>query len=97
MVKITNGINIINVSKGAYESIYKNQGFNICKDSKPVETEPEEKVTDSEAELEEKPISKWTKEECIEFVEENNIDISNASNSKEIKEIIKNFIANNEQ
>ena len=95
MVKITNGVSTLVVTRGAYEGIYKSQGYSISGDLavKPVEkvVEPEQK-TDKVNELIEKPISQWTKEEVKEFASKNNIDISGTKNANEAKAIIKKFI-----
>lgn len=99
MVKITNGVNIFEVTRGAFDGIYSRQGYTIIDkkkvDSKenvvkiPVKTE-DEKFAD---EIIEKPISQWSKEEVKHFAALKKIDITGTKNANEAKEIIKNFIA----
>lgn len=93
MIEVTNGVDTIKVTRGAYEDIFKSQGYHIAEHIK-VEPESSGELTeDTEDDITEKPISSWSKDECMTFVEENNIDISDANSPKEIKEIIKDFIA----
>lgn len=97
MVDITNLVNTYSVTKGAYEDIFKRQGF------KPVEEEKEDKKeiveetkkTNEEAyieELMEKPISQWNKEEVKTYASLKNVDISNTKNIGEARNIIKQSI-----
>lgn len=99
MVKITNGINIFEVTRGAFDEIYKYQGYTIIdKKSEPVTipedtTEPE--MSEDEKfiiEISEKPISMWNKEEIKRYAQINNIDISGTKNAGEAKDIIKEFM-----
>lgn len=104
MVKITNGVDVIEVSKGAYESIYKSQGFTEV-DSKEEKSEelPHTRIeTDEEfnkeqrfiKELEEKPLASWSKSEVKEYCALLGLDISKTKNVTEAKEIVKDFISN---
>lgn len=99
MVKITDGKNIIEVTKGAFETIYKSQGFRKMPDekknniTKPVDVSKESKEDEFVKSLEEKPISTWSKEEVKSYCSIVGIDISGTKNAKEAKEIIKEFIA----
>lgn len=91
MIKITNGINVIEVSKGAYKDIYEKQGYKPLEKKKEIpEKEAIEKV--SEDEIIQKPISNWNKNEVIDFAKEHNVDISKTKNINEAKEIIKEYI-----
>ena len=103
MVNITNGIQTLKVSRGAFDSIFKNMGYTIVENSvesveKEVEESEEEKESEKSAdeifaeELVEKPISNWSKEEVKRFAEIKGIDISGTSNPKEAKEIIKGYL-----
>lgn len=94
MVKITNGIEIFEVTRGAYDGIYSLQGYEIVDESKKPYEEPttEEEVKDEFAELLLKPISQWSKEEVKDFAAAKNIDISGTKNANEAKEIIKSFL-----
>ena len=97
MVDITNLVNTYSVTKGAYEDIFKRQGFKPVKEEKEdkKETVEETKKTDEEAyieELMEKPISQWNKEEVKTYASFKNIDISNTKNIGEARNIIKQSI-----
>lgn len=98
MVKITNGVNIFEVTRGAFDGIYSRQGYTIIDEKKatskedapavPEKTE-EEKFLD---EIIEKPISQWNKDEVKRFAALKEIDITGTKNANEAKEIIKSFI-----
>ena len=100
MVDITNLVNTYSVTKGAYEDIFKRQGFRPVKEEKEdkKETVEETKKTDEEAyieELMEKPISQWNKEEVKTYASLKNVDISNTKNIGEARNIIKQSIDKN--
>lgn len=98
MVKITNGVNVFEVTRGAFDGIYSRQGYTILDEKKvapkaetvgaPEKTE-DEKFLD---EIIEKPISQWNKEEVKRFAALKEIDITGTKNANEAKEIIKSFI-----
>lgn len=96
MVKITNGVNLIEVSKGAFENIYKAQGYYIPKDSKKPLKEHTEPIKDVKKEvvddITKKPLSKWTKDEVKKYANDYNIDISNTKNVNEAKDIISEYL-----
>lgn len=97
MVKITNGVNVFEVTRGAFDGIYSRQGYTILNENDSSNAEainvPEksedEKFID---EIIEKPISQWSKEEVKRFAVLKEIDITGTRNVNEAKEIIKNFI-----
>lgn len=101
MVKITNGVNVFEVTRGAFDGIYSRQGYTILDEKNaaaetpdiPVKTE-DEKFLD---EIVEKPISQWNKEEVKRFAVLKEIDITGTKNANEAKEIIKDFIAADSQ
>lgn len=101
MVKITNGTNVFEVTRGAFESIYKNQGYSLVdeKVEEPVQDadETQESETNEDdlfvEELLEKPIGSWKGPEVKRFAEIKGIDISGTKNANEAKEIIKEFLA----
>lgn len=112
MVKCTNGINVIEVTEGAYNSIFKDQGFRPVetknkKATVKVETVNEdtveddavtyEAVDDELASLLEKPIGQWSNEEVKTFAEAKRIDISGTKNAKEAKVRIRKFLDDAEQ
>lgn len=97
MVKITNYVNTFEVTQGAYDDIFKKQGFKLVEEEKEdkKETVEETKKTNEEAyieELTEKPISQWNKEEVKTYASLKNIDISNTKNIGEARNIIKQSI-----
>lgn len=97
MVKITNGVNVFEVTRGAFDGIYSHQGYHILdeKNTKhPVKEKNQEKSEDEtfvESVLE-KPISQWSKDEVKRFAAIKEIDISGTKNANEAKDIIKSFI-----
>lgn len=105
MVKITNGVNVFEVTRGAFDGIYSRHGYTIMNEK------PAGKVKESEApktpektedeifveEILEKPISQWNKEEVKRFAAIKEIDISGTKNANEAKEIIKSFLEAQEQ
>lgn len=101
MVKITNGINVFEVSKGAFDGIYSHQGYEIMAeekaavdDTKKADDETSEMSDDEKflAEILEKPISNWNKEEVKRFASLKEIDITGTKNANEAKEIIKAYL-----
>lgn len=105
MVKITNGVNVFEVTRGAFDGIYSRQGYTIVEDEKDEKTSgvnpdnASEKTEDEKflEEIIEKPISKWTKEETKRFVVINEIDTTGCTNTNEVKEIIKKFIEDSQE
>lgn len=98
MVKITNGVNVFEVTRGAFDGIYSRQGYTIMDENKKAEAPAvpvvPEKTEDEifVEEILEKPISQWNKEEVKRFAAIKEIDISGTKNANEAKEIIKSFI-----
>lgn len=98
MVKITNGVNVFEVTRGAFDGIYSRQGYTILDENNtdsnaevanvPEKTEDEIFVE----EILEKPISQWSKEEVKRFAVIKEIDISGTKNVNEAKDIIKSLI-----
>ena len=98
MVKITNGVNVFEVTRGAFDGIYSRQGYKL------VDEKAEAKASEVDAALEkseddifveeilEKPISQWNKNEVKRFAAINEINISGTQNVSEAKRIIKSFI-----
>lgn len=98
MVKITNGVNVFEVTRGAFDGIYSRQGYKLVDEKAEVKTPeapaaPEKSEDDIFVEeILEKPISQWNKEEVKRFAAIKEIDISGTKNANEAKEIIKSFI-----
>lgn len=107
MVKITNGVNIFEVTDGAYENNFKKLGYKIVKEKgskakvakqeveadNAVEETVEETIKMSE--LVEKPLSNWTKDEVKKFAKANEIDITGTKGVDEAKERINDFLVAN--
>lgn len=98
MVKITNGVNVFEVTRGAFDGIYSRQGYKLV-DEKVEAKAPEASAAPEKSEddifveeILEKPISQWNKEEVKRFAAIKEIDISGTKNANEAKEIIKSFI-----
>lgn len=105
MVKITNGVNVFEVTRGAFDGIYSRQGYTImnekaAKDAKTPEAPKVPEKTEDETfveEILEKPISQWNKDEVKRFAGIKEIDITGTKNANEAKEIIKSFLEAQEQ
>lgn len=107
MVKITNGVNVIEVTEGAYETIYKGLGFTPIDGETELEMQSQPNVEVEEvaqvdaisedeaycAQLLEKPIGQWNKNEVKSFARIKDIDLSGTTSAGEAKEIIKDFIS----
>lgn len=99
MVKITNGVNVFEVTRGAFDGIYSRQGYRLVDEKKSSnraqrDNNPPEKSEDDLflEEIVEKPVSQWNKEEVKRFAALKEIDISGTKNVNEAKEIIKNTL-----
>lgn len=105
MIKITNGTEIYEVTRGAFETVYKPMGFyefdgkltehvdDIVED---VVDEPEQEVDDEQSdddawceELEKKPIGQWNKSEVKQYASIKGIDITGTKSINEAKDRIK--------
>lgn len=100
-VKITNGIKVLEVQNGAFESIYKGLGFRLA-DGKQAKAKKEEVKVDTDEdnelfiqEMKEIPISKWKKDEVKKFASLVGIDITGTSFDG-AKELIKDYLVANE-
>ena len=98
MVKITNGVDVFEVTRGAFDGIYSRQGYKLVDEKAEAKVDevhvaPEKSKDEVFAEeILEKPISQWNKEEVKHFAAIKGIDISGTKNANEAKEIIKSFI-----
>lgn len=98
MVKITNGVNVFEVTRGAFDGIYSRQGYTIIDENKKDEINDAVTKTAEESFIDEiidKPISQWSKDEVKRFASIKDIDITGTKNVSEAKEIIKHFLENN--
>ena len=100
MVKITNGKEIFEVTRGAFDGIYSHQGYELMDESKKKNTGTRQRgPTDDEvflSEIVEKPISQWNKDEVKRFASLKEIDISGTKNANEAKDIIKQYLEEND-
>ena len=100
MVKITNGVNVFEVTKGAFDGIYSRQGYVLVVDDAPKQGAHAGKdKTEGELFIEavsEKPISQWSKDEVKRFASIKGVDIAGTKNVNEAKEIIKGFLSSEE-
>ena len=97
MVKITNGKDVFEVTRGAYDGIYSRQGYSIINENEVANNQTPnapEKTEDEKflEEIVEKPLSQWNKDEIKRFAALNEIDITGTKNANEAKEIIKEFL-----
>ena len=98
MVKITNGVNVFEVTRGAFDGIYSRQGYTIIDENKKDEINDAVEKSEEEIFIDEiidKPISQWSKDEVKRFASIKDIDITGTKNVSEAKEIIKHFLENN--
>lgn len=97
MVTITNGIVTADVSNGAFESIFKAQGYRIVGGDAHIDTgvdnnhEPDENG-EFLAHMKEKPLSQWSKDEIRKYAAIKGIDISGTKNPNEAKQIIRIYM-----
>lgn len=100
MVKITNGKDVLEVTKGAFNSIYRHQGYqkyDPAADQQAAgngsdQTSAAPELSEDEkfcVDLQEKPISQWNKDEVKRFAAIKEIDITGTKNANEAKELIK--------
>ena len=107
MVKITNGKVNYTVAKSVYESIFKKRGFKIVggvdnglqerREEQKREKGEEVELSEDEkraAEIEENPISSWTKDDIRFYAKVKEIDISSAKNPGEARNIISRYLNN---
>ena len=101
MVKITDGVHIMEVSMGAYKGIFSKQGYTLVDEGNEPEVAPEvgghepESSDDDKAfltELKEKPLSQWSKGEVKRFAAMFKLDITGTKNIGEAKAIIKAYM-----
>lgn len=103
MVKITNGVDVFEVTRGAFDGIYSKQGYVLFDGKNPADaTPPAEPPAKTEDELflealAEEPLSQWNKAEVKRFAALKGIDISGTKNVAEAKDLIKEFLEAQEQ
>lgn len=97
MIKITNGTDVFEVSRGAYTGIYSKQGYVPVEDVATAgagNVQPPEKSDDELflEEIVETPVSQWSKADLKRFAALKGIDISGTKNAGEAKELVKNWL-----
>lgn len=101
MVKITNGIDTFEVTRGAFKTVFQAQGYQVLDDSKtPAHIASESGIQDPEKtddekfldEIVEKPVSEWTKDELKKFADLNEISLDGIHSVNDAREVIKNYI-----
>lgn len=105
MVKITNGINVFEVTSGAYDGIYKYQGYQVIGDDGGNDDfgadgdNGKHNMSADEmfvGEVVKKPVSQWGKDEVKRYASIKGIDISGTRSVNEAKDIIKNAMIEEE-
>lgn len=99
MIKITNGVNEFLVPEGAYEHMFKQQGYTIVGDEPEigVEVEPEAEdfqPNEVEAEvdkLDEKPVSQWSKQELKSYCDKHEISLEGVARTEDVRERVLKF------
>ena len=87
---------IFQVTQGAYNTVFEGQGYSIAaKSMKSGQHKSADKAPSEDerfvAELMEKPISQWTKDEVKRFVDIKGIDTTGAKSVNEVKDLIKSM------
>lgn len=101
MIKITNGVNEFLVPEGAYEHMFKQQGYTIVGDEQEVEAEVETEAEiegfqsdEVEAEtdkLDEKPVSQWSKQELKFYCDKHEISLEGVARTEDVRERVLKF------
>ena len=95
MVKITNGVDVFEVTSGAYDSIYCHQGYQkVCEKEKAFVAAAGDMRTQTAdeifiEEIQKKPISQWSKDEVKRYAVARNIDLAGTKSVNEAKDVIK--------
>lgn len=82
MIDITDGTNTFGVTEGAFEDIFKKQGYvEAVGDEESLKSELEAQV-DS---LNDKPVSMWTKQELKAYCDTHNISLEDVTSTDEVR------------
>lgn len=82
MVDITDGTNTFGVTEGAFEDIFKKQGYvEVVEDDVASKPEAEAQI-DS---LDDKPVSMWTKQELKAYCDAHNISLEDVTSTDEVR------------
>lgn len=82
MIDITDGTHELNVTEGAFEDIFKKQGY--------IEVAEDETTSKSELEaqadsLDDKPVSMWTKQELKAYCDAHSISLDDVTSTDEVR------------
>ena len=92
-VTITNGSHTLKVTEGAYMNFYAPMGYREIVSEAPrkaASKAPEPKP------IEERPISKWTKDELRDYAQTHGIDLEGARKVSDVRKVIAAHIAASE-
>ena len=96
MIRITDGIQIIEVTNGAYKNMYKQLGYKPVKENKAKKQEVEEvELTEDEKFVEEfelTPANSWSKDTLKKYAELKGIDLKGTKNFNEARALVKDII-----
>ena len=82
MIDITDGTHDFNVTDGAFEDIFKKQGYvEVAEDKESLKSELEAQV-DS---LNDKPVSMWTKQELKAYCDIHDISLEDVTSTDEVR------------
>lgn len=96
MIQITDGVNQFTVSEGAFNNVFKQQGYQVLKPESPedsIESEPE-KQSDP---LDEKPVSKWTKQELKSYCDKHGIDLEGVTSTDDVRKRVLSYQEQSEE
>ncbi len=100
MIKITDGVSIFEVTNGAYEEVYKKQGFepldevleNAVDEGLAGDDDIEPETGDDVEDELEVPLSEWNNKQIKAFADEHDIDLSGTKTADEARERIREFL-----
>ena len=90
MIRITDGVHQFTVSEGAFDNVFKQQGYQVLEPATPadsIESEPEKQADP----LDEKPVSKWTKQELKSYCDKHGIDLEGVTSSDEVRKRVLSY------
>ena len=90
MIYVTDGVQTVKVSQGAYKNYYAPQGFRPVgrPKSKAVDAVEKPALQTEDDKLMEKPIAKWTKVELAGFAKRNGISLEGVSKVAEVRKLV---------
>lgn len=85
MIKITNGVDVFDVTEGAYEGTFKQQGYTPVAERQDVTDGVQGVENDAYDELDEKPVSQWTKTELKGYCDKHGISLTGATKTEDVR------------